>query len=140
MWRSTGRTRLHDPRGHLVGAAQQAELVEQGTAVRTVLVRGVLDAVAVSLAGCVGVAAGGSRLTTAHADQLRKLTAATGGPLTVAYDDDHDGPADAGRAVALLTGTAPQLARLPPGLSPAALFARTGPAGVRAVLQVTRPG
>ena len=69
---------------HLYELAEQADLLESGPA-RVVLVEGPLDAVAVSLAGCVGLAAGGTALTGDHAAQLLAVTSPAR-PRHVAYD------------------------------------------------------
>jgi len=74
-WVNTATTVLYRKGEHLLGVAQQAEQLTAGRG-RVVLVEGAVDAFAVDLAGHIGVAAGGTQLTAAHAAQLRDAAAA----------------------------------------------------------------
>jgi len=76
-WVNTATTALHRKGEHLFGRAQQADLITARRG-QPVLVEGAVDAIAVNLAGHIGLAAGGTRLTPAHAAQ--KLPAVLGVP------------------------------------------------------------
>ncbi len=69
----------------------------------------------------IGLAAGGTRLTTHHAAALEQVLGATGGPLLLAYDSDSAGQ-DAHRP------RRARVAELPTGLDPADVLVATGPA------------
>ncbi len=137
-WVNTATTVLYRKGEHLLGLAQQAERLTAGRG-RVVLVEGAVDAIAVDLAGHIGVAAGGTQLTAAHAGQLRDAAAATGGPLLVAYDGDQPGREATRRAVDLLGGLDARAVRLPEGLDPADVLVAAGARGLRRVLGVTVP-
>jgi len=102
-----------------------------------VLVEGVVDAIAVDLAGDIGVAAGGTRLTADHAIQLR--AAAAGGRLLVAYDGDQAGREATVRAADVLSGDDAHTVQLPEGRDPADVLVDAGPRGLRRALGVTVP-
>jgi len=110
-----------------VGAPQQADLIAAGRG-RPVLVEGAVDAIAVNLAGHIGLAAGATRLTTHHATALEQVLGATGGPLLLAYDNDAAGQDATARAADLLSGLDAGVAELPTGLDPADVLVATGPA------------
>jgi len=137
-WVNTATTALHRKSEHLFGQAQQSDLITAGRG-RPVLVEGAVDAIAVNLAGHIGLAAGGTRLTPAHAAQLREAAAAPGGPLLVAYDGDPAGAAATLRAADLLTTADAHVVQLPAGRDPADVLVVTGPRGLRRVLTVTVP-
>jgi len=98
-----------------------------------------VDAIAVNLAGHIGLAVGGTQLTAAHARQLRDAAAATGGPLLVAYDGDQAGREATLRAAGLLGGLDARAVRLPAGQDPADVLVATGARGLRRALGVTVP-
>ena len=137
-WVNTATTALHRKGEHLFGQAQQSDLITAGRG-RPVLVEGAVDAIAVNLAGHIGLAAGGTRLATDHAAALRRVLAATGGPLLVAYDGDPAGAAATLRAADLLTTADAHVVQLPAGRDPADVLVVTGPRGLRRVLTVTVP-
>jgi len=137
-WVNTATTALYRKGEHLFGAAQQADLITAGRG-RPVLVEGAVDAIAVNLAGHIGLAAGGTRLATGHAAALRRVLAATGGPLLVAYDGDPAGAAATLRAADLLTTADAHVVQLPAGRDPADVLVVTGPRGLRRGLGVTVP-
>jgi len=89
-WVNTATTALYRKSEHLFGAAQQADLIAAGRG-RPVLVEGAVDAIAVNLAGHIGLAADGTRLTTHHATALGQVRGATGGQLLLADDSDPAG-------------------------------------------------
>jgi len=132
-WVNTATTALHRKSEHLIGLAQQAERIAAGRG-RVVLVEGAVDAIAVDLAGDIGLAAGGTRLTEAHAVLLRAAAAATGGRLLVAYDGDQAGREATMRAAGLLAGVDVHAVRLPDGQDPAAVLGAAGPRGLRRAL------
>ena len=136
-WLNTATTVLYRKSGHLYGVAEQADLIQSGTG-RVVLVEGPLDAVAVSLAGHVGLASGGTALTGDHTAQLLAVTA-TRRPLHVAYDGDPAGRAATVRAALLLTGAPALEVFLAPGEDPASILNGLGPRGLRRALTATRP-
>jgi len=72
-WLNTATTARYRKSQHLDGLAEQADLLAARRG-QVVLVEGALDAVAVSRAGHIGLAAGGTALTGDHAAQLRQLT------------------------------------------------------------------
>lgn len=74
-----------------------------------------------------------------HANALRRVLAATGGPLLVAYDGDPAGAAATLRAADLLTTADAHVVQLPAGRDPADVLVVTGPRGLRRVLTVTVP-
>jgi len=137
-WVNTATTALYRKGEHLFGQAQQSDLITAGRG-RPVLVEGAVDAIAVNLAGHIGLAAGGTRLATDHANALRRVLAATGGPLLVAYDGDPAGAAATLRAADLLTTADAHVVQLPAGRDPADVLVVTGPRGLRRVLTVTVP-
>jgi len=137
-WVNTATTVLYRKGEHLLGLAQQAEQLMAGRG-RVVLVEGAVDAIAVNLAGHIGVAAGGTQLTAAHAAQLRDAAAATGGPLLVAYDGDQPGRDATLRAADLLGGLDARTVRLPEGRDPADVLVAAGARGLRRALGVTVP-
>jgi len=137
-WVNTATTALHRKSEHLFGRAQQADLIAAGRG-QPVLVEGAVDAIAVNLAGHIGLAAGGTRLTTHHADRLQQVLDATGGPLLVAYDGDPAGAAATLRAADLLTTADAHVVQLPAGRDPADVLAAAGARGLRRALGVTVP-
>jgi DNA primase len=137
-WLNTATTALYRKSGHLYGLAEQSDLLATGTTGTVVLVEGPLDAVAVSLAGHVGLAAGGTALTPDHAAQLRAVTTTTR-PLHVAYDGDPAGQAATVRAALLLAGEPAVEVFLAPGEDPASILNGRGPRGLRRALTATRP-
>jgi len=137
-WPNTATTALHQKSSHLLGLAQQAERLAAGRG-RVVLVEGAVDAIAVDLAGDIGVAAGGTRLTAAQAAKLREAVAAAGGSLLVAYDADQAGREATVRAAGLLAGVDAHVVRLPDGRDPADVLVDAGPRGLRRALGVTVP-
>jgi len=137
-WVNTATTALHRKSEHLFGRAQQADLITARRG-RPVLVEGAVDAIAVNLAGHIGLAAGGTRLTPAHAAQLRDATAGTGGRLLVAYDPDEAGREATLRAADLLSGVDAHAVQLSEGRDPADVLVTTGARGLRRVLTVTVP-
>ena len=136
-WLNTATTALYRKSQHLHGLTEQADLIAAGRG-RVVLVEGALDAVAVSLAGHIGLAAGGTALTADHAEQLRALTG-PGRPLHVAYDSDTAGQAATLRAATLLAGWDAVQVFLPPGHDPASILNGHGARGLRRTLTQTRP-
>jgi len=137
-WVNTATTALYRKSGHLLGLAQQADRFTAGRG-RVVLVEGAVDAIAVDLAGDIGLAAGGTRLTEAHAAQLRAAAAGTGGRVFVAYDADGAGREATVRAAVLLVGVDAYAVRLPDGRDPADVLVAAGPRGLRRALGVTVP-
>jgi len=137
-WVNTATTGLYRKGEHLLGLAQQADQLTAGRG-QVVLVEGAVDAIAVNLAGDIGLAAGGTQLTAAHAAQLRDAAAATGGPLLVAYDGDRAGREATLRAAYLLGGLDAHTVRLPEGRDPADVLVAAGARGVRRALGVTVP-
>ena len=137
-WVNTATTVLGRKGEHLLGLAQQAEALQAGRG-SVVLVEGAVDAVAVDAAGHIGLAAGGTRLTPAHAAQLIAAAQRCSGPLLVAYDPDPAGAAATGRAATLLPGVDAAAVQLPAGCDPADLLTATGPRGLRRALARTRP-
>jgi len=141
-WVNTATTVLYRKGEHLLGVAQQGEQLTAGRG-QVVLVEGAVDAIAVDLAGHIGLAAGGTQLTAAHAAQLRDTAAATGGPLLVAYDGDQPGREATLRAADLVGGLDARVVRLPDGRDPAdVLVAASARAWRRALtwlLPMTRP-
>jgi len=136
-WLNTATTALYRKSLHLYGLAEQADLLAAGPG-RVVLVEGPLDAVAVSLAGHVGLAAGGTALTPDHAARLRAVTG-PGRPLHVAYDGDPAGQAATVRAALILAGHPAVQVFLAPGEDPASILNGYGPRGLRRALTQTRP-
>jgi len=138
-WVNTATTALYRKGEHLLGVAQQGDQLTAGRG-QVVLVEGAVDAIAVNLAGHIGLAAGGTQLTAAHAAQLRDAAAATGGPLLVAYDGDQPGREATLRAADLLGGglDAPAV-RLPEGRDPADVLVAAGARGLRRALGVSVP-
>ena len=136
-WLNTATTALYRKSQHLHGLAEQADLVAAGRG-QVVLVEGALDAVAVSLAGHIGLAAGGTALTVDHAAQLRAVTG-PGRPLHIAYDSDPAGQAATLRAAGLLAGWDAVQVFLPPGHDPASILNGHGTRGLRRTLAQTRP-
>jgi len=92
----------------------------------------------VSLAGHVGLAAGGTALTADHAARLRAVTG-PGRPLHVAYDGDPAGQAATVRAALILAGAPAMQVFLAPGEDPASILNGYGPRGLRRALTQTRP-
>ncbi len=137
-WVNTATTALYRKGEHLLGLAQQAGQLTAGRG-QVVLVEGAVDAIAVNLAGHIGLAAGGTQLTAAHAAQLRDAAAATGGPLLVAYDGDQAGREATLRAADLLGGLDARVVRLPDGQDPADVLVAAGARGLRRALGVTVP-
>jgi len=137
-WVNTATTALHRKSEHLFGRAQQADLITARRG-QPVLVEGAVDAIAVNLAGHIGLAAGGTRLTPAHAAQLRDATAGTGGRLLVAYDPDEAGREATLRAADLLSGVDAHAVQLSEGRDPADVLVTTGARGLRRALGVTVP-
>jgi len=131
-WLNTATTTLYRKSSHLYGLTEQADLLTAGRG-RVVLVEGPLDAVAVSLAGHVGLAAGGTALTGDHAARLRALTG-PGRPLHVAYDGDLPGQAATVRAALILAGWEAVQVFLAPGEDPASILNGYGPRGLRRAL------
>jgi DNA primase len=136
-WLNTPTTPLYRKGGHVLGLVEQADLIAGGRG-RAVLVEGPFDAIAVHLAGHVGLAAGGTALTP---DQTSQLTPVTGPvrPLHVAYDPDPAGHAATVRAALLLTGHPAVQVLLPAGQDPADVLATAGARGLRRALTRTRP-
>jgi len=137
-WVNTATTALYRKGEHLLGVAQQGDQLAASRG-QVVLVEGAVDAIAVNLAGHIGLAAGGTQLTTAHAAQLRDAAAATGGPLLVAYDGDQAGREATLRAADLLGGLDAHAVRLPDGQDPADVLVAAGSRGLRRALGVTVP-
>jgi len=137
-WVNTATTALYRKSEHLFGAAQQSDLIAAARG-RPVLVEGAVDAIAVNLAGHIGLAAGGTRLTADHAAQLRDAAAAPGGRLLVAYDPDDAGREATLRAADLLGGLDAHAVQLPTGQDPADVLVATGARGLRRALGVTVP-
>ncbi len=137
-WVNAATTALYRKSEHLIGLAQQAERIAAGRG-RVVLVEGAVDAIAVDLAGDIGLAAGGTRLTAEHAVLLRAAAAATGGRLLVAYDGDRAGWEATVRAADLLVGVDVHAVQLPDGRDPADVLGAAGPRGLRRALGVTVP-
>ncbi len=129
---------LYRKGGHLLGLAQQADQLTAGRGL-VVLVEGAVDAIAVDLAGHIGLAAGGTQLTAEHAAQLRDATAATDGPLLIVYDGDQAGREATLRAADLLGGLDARAVRLPEGQDPADVLVAAGARGLRRALGVTVP-
>lgn len=136
-WLNTATTAVYRKGGHVLGLVEQDDLIAAHRS-RLVLVEGPLDAIAVHLAGDVGLAAGGTALS---ADQVTQLVAVTGPdrPLHVAYDPDGAGHTATVRAAHLLTGTPAVQVLLPAGSDPAELLATSGARGLRRALSHTRP-
>ena len=137
-WVNTATTALYRKGEHLFGAAQQTDLIAAGRG-RPVLVEGAVDAIAVSLAGHIGLAAGGTRLTIHHADALGQVLAVTGGPLLLAYDNDPAGQAATLRAADLLRGLETHVVQLPAGQDPADVLVAGGFRGLRRALGESVP-
>jgi len=137
-WVNTATTAVYRKGEHLLGLAQQADQLTAGRG-WVVLVEGAVDAIAVGLAGHIGVAAGGTQLTAAHAAQLRNAAAVTGGRLLVAYDGDQPGREATLRAADLLGGLNAGVVRLPEGRDPADVLVAAGGRGLRRALGVTVP-
>jgi len=137
-WVNTATTVLYRKGEHLLGLAQQGDQLAAGRG-QVVLVEGAVDAIAVNLAGHIGLAAGGTQLTAAHAAQLRDAAAATGGPLLMAYDGDQPGREATLRAADLLGGVDAHAVRLPDGQDPADVLVAVGARGLRRALGVTVP-
>jgi len=137
-WVNTATTALYRKGEHLLGLAQQADQLAAGRG-HLVLVEGAVDAIAVNLAGHIGVAAGGTQLTAAHAAHLRAAAATTGGRLLVAYDGDQPGREATLRAADLLGGLDAWVVRLPEGQDPADVLVAAGARGLRRALGVTIP-
>ncbi len=137
-WVNTATTALYRKGEHLLGLAQLADQLAAGRGL-VVLVEGAVDAIAVDLAGHIGLAAGGTSLTAAHAAQLRDAAAATGGPLLVAYDGDRSGREATLRAADLLGGLDAHAVRLPDGQDPADILVAAGARGLRRALEVGVP-
>jgi len=137
-WVNTATTALYRKSEHLFGAAQQADLLAAGRG-GPVLVEGAVDVIAVNLGGHIGLAAGGTRLTPAHAAQLRDAAAAAGGRLLVAYDPDRAGSEATLRAADLLGGVDAHAAQLPEGRDPADVLVAAGARGLRRALAATVP-
>ncbi len=137
-WVNTATTAVYRKGEHLLGLAQQGDQLTAGRGL-VVLVEGAVDAIAVNLAGHIGLAAGGTQLTAAHAAQLRDAAAATGGRLLVAYDGDRAGREATLRAAYLLGGLDAHAVRLPEGQDPADVLVVAGARGVRRALGVTVP-
>ncbi len=137
-WVNTATTCVFRKGEHLLGLAQQGDALAAGRG-SVVLVEGAVDAIAVNAAGHIGLAAGGTRLTPAHADQLRRATAGRGGRLLLAYDGDPAGHAATNRAADLLPGLPAQVVLLSAGCDPADLLTAHGPRGLRRALAQTRP-
>lgn len=121
-----------------VGAAPTRHALAAGA--RPVLVKGALDAIAVTAAGggrYAGGAPSGTALTAAQVDLLDRHS----GPLaqrgvTVAFDADPAGRQAALRAYPLLraAGAWPTAAALPAGHDPASLTQHSGPTALREAL------
>jgi len=137
-WVNTATTAVYRKSDHLIGVAQQGERLAAGRG-RVVLVEGAVDAIAVDLAGDIGLAAGGTRLTADHAALLREAVATAGGSLLVAYDGDQAGREATVRAAGLLAGVDAHVVRLPDGRDPADVLVDAGPRGLRRALGVTVP-
>jgi DNA primase len=136
-WLNTPTTPLYRKGGHVLGLVEQADLLT-GRRGRVVLVEGPFDAIAVHLAGDIGLAAGGTALTADHAAQLVAVT----GPdrlLHVAFDPDPAGRGAAVRAAGLLAGHTAVQVLLPAGQDPADLLCNAGARGLRRALRRTRP-
>jgi DNA primase len=137
-WVSTATTVLHRKSGHLLGLAQQADRLTAGHG-RVVPVEGVVAAIAVDLAGHIGLAAGGTQLTAAHAAQLRDAAAATGGPLLVAYDGDQAGREATLQPADMLGGLDVRAVRLSEGKDPTDVLVAAAGRRLRRALGVTVP-
>jgi len=135
-WVNTATTCVSREGEHLLGLTQQAD-PRDGAAWYSS--KGAVDAIAVDAAGHIGLAAGGTRLTAAHADQLREAIAGRGGRLLLAYDGDPAGQAATNRAADLLPGLPAQVVLLPAGCDPADLLTAHGPRGLRRALARTSP-
>lgn len=136
-WLNTATTALYRKGAHVFGLAEQSDLIEAGRG-RRVLVEGPFDAIAVHLAGDVGLAGGGTALTEDHAGQLVAVTGPHR-PLHVAYDADSAGQAATVRAAHLFTGYPALQVLLPAGQDPADVLASAGARGLRRALGRTRP-
>jgi len=141
-WVNTATTALYRKGEHLFGVAQQSDLIASRRG-RPVLVEGAVDAIAVNLAvnlaGHIGLAAGGTRLTTHHATAFSQVLTATGGSLLIAYDNDPAGQDATLRAGDLLGGLDAHVVQLPTGVDPADVLVATGPRGLRRALAATVP-
>lgn len=136
-WRNTASTALYRKTTHLYGLAEQPDRRTAPTA-RVVLVEGALDAIAVHLAGDLGLATCGTALSDPHLEQLTPLTRPDR-PLHLAYDNDPAGIAATLRAATHLAGQPALHVLLPAGTDPADLFTAHGATGLHRALSHTRP-
>jgi DNA primase len=124
---------LWQARGALAGGA------------RPVIAEGPFDAIAITTAGQgrhVGVAPCGTALTRRHVTALAQATNLRAAGVVVAFDPDKAGRRAAVHAYDLLVPFTPKLAAVtfPAGHDPAHVLARSGPAGLAAMLTgKTRP-
>jgi len=134
-WVNTATTALYRKSEYLLGRAQQADLIAAGRG-RPVLVEGGVDAIAVNLAGHIGLAAGGTRLTPTTPPHSARCSAPrrSGGPLLLAYDNDPAGQTATVRAGDLLAGLDARVVELPTGMDPADVLVATGFRGLRRAL------
>ncbi len=120
---------------HLYGLTEQADLIESSNA-RVVLVEGPLDAVAIPLAGHVGLAAGGTALTPDHAARLLAVTGPAAarrlprGPRRARRHRPRRAPADRGAGRGGVSGSVGDAA---------SILSSRGPRGLRRALTHTRP-
>lgn len=136
-WVNTATTALYRKGEHLLGLAQQSGALAAGRG-SVVLVEGALVEGALDAAGHVGLAAGGTRLTPAHAAQLRQAAERCSGPVLVAYDADPAGAAATDRAAGLLGDLDVRAVELPAGCDPVELLAAHGARGLRRALKRSR--
>jgi DNA primase catalytic core len=136
-WLNTPTTPLYRKGGHVLGLVVQADLLSAQRG-RVVLVEGPFDAIAIHLAGDIGLAAGGTALTADHAAQLLAVTGPDR-PLHVAYDPDPAGRTATVRAAHLFGGYPAVEVLLPAGQDPADLLLAAGARGLRRALGRTRP-
>jgi hypothetical protein len=111
-WLNTATTALYRKGAHVFGLAEQSDLIASGRG-RMVLVERPFDAIAVNLAGDVGLAAGGTARTEDHTAQLVAVTGPHR-PLQAAYDAVPAGYASTVRAAQLFTGYPALQVLLPP--------------------------
>ena len=127
----------------LFGLSEARDALASGA--RPVLVEGPFDAIAVTIAGSgrhVGVAPCGTALTNRQVALLAQAADLRAAGVSVAFDPDQAGRRAAVHAYHLLVPLTASLAAisLPAGQDPAHVLARSGPAGLAAVLtENTRP-
>jgi DNA primase len=124
-------------KGYLYGLHEGRRLLARGA--RPVIVEGPLDAIAVTTGTrgrCVGLATCGSSITGDHLATLTTAVDLTTTGVVLATDPDPAGQIAAHRALLQFAarGIDPLAAALSPGLDPAALLQRQGPAALTAAL------